>query len=62
MALATVKLTAHNESRPRVIRGIARGADLLIRCSKENWCLNQVLRIGTKAQNETSAERLEGEV
>jgi hypothetical protein len=62
MTLAVCDWTAHNESRPRVIRGIALGADLLIRCSEDNWCLYHVLGTGTKVQNETSAGGLEGKV
>lgn len=62
MALAICDWTAHNEYRPRVVRWIAQGADLLIRCSEKNWGLNHVGRIGTKTQNETRAGRAEGKV
>lgn len=62
MTLVVCDWTAHHKSRPRIFRGIAQGADLLIGCSEDNWCLNHVLRTGTKAQNETSAGRLESKV
>ena len=62
MTLAICDWTAHNESRSRVIRRIALSADLLVRCSKKNWGLNQVACIATKTQNETRARRIESTV
>jgi len=48
VTLSVCDWTAHDESRSRVIRGIALGADLLVRRSKKNWGLNHVLCIATK--------------
>jgi hypothetical protein len=62
MALTIRDWTSHNESRSRVIRWIALGADLLVRCSEKNWGLNHVVCIGTKLQNETRAGRVESKV
>jgi hypothetical protein len=62
MALTIRYWTAHNEGRSRVIRRIAHGADLLVRCSKKNWGLNHVVCIGTKLQNKTGAGRVESNV
>ncbi len=50
MTLVICTWTADNESRPRVIRGIALRADLLIRRSEEDRGLNHVLRVGTGSE------------
>ncbi len=62
MTLTICDWTVHDESRSRVIRGIALSADLLVGCSEKNWGLNHVMCIGTKTQNETRAGRVESNV
>lgn len=62
MTLTIRDRAVHNESRSRVIRRIAYGADLLVGCGEKNWGLNKVLCIGTQLQNKTGAGRVESKV